>query len=749
MPLPNVAYTVNFEDAPAADWQLRSLQCEEELDGGCAMTLELTTDTLDAELGEFLGASCEVIATRGDAEHAFYGVVLRVDLLGRDDTFIALRVHVVSALELAQQRRHSRIWQASSANEIVAEVLDGALADYGRSIQLDATQRGDSPRTYCVQYRETDYDYVHRLLEEEGITYFLHHDPELGHEVVVMCDANSQYPEAENLDGSPDFPLIASNNGQAEVESLIRFEWIQKLTTTAILRRDFDWQTPSDLLSAEAGEPDARGRTRRLYSHGQRLFKSDDLGDRARDRGEALGLASSVATGASNALALRPGMRFSTAAHAEMGTPGEFIVTRVRHRGRDPASGGGTREDTAYINEFECVSFESPLRPKPRTPKPSVEGPQTATVVGDGEIYVDPSGRIQVQFHWQESPSFATDASCWVRCAQSWAGQGWGAQFIPRVGMEVVVEFIEGNPDRPLVTGCVYNGNHEPPFSLPDNATQSGWRTHSSPGGGGSNELRFTDDAGAEEIYIHGQKDWNVAIENDTSKSTGVDETLSVGHDRTKTVGNNQSETIGVDKTIDVGSDHGETIGSDMALSVGANETLKVGTNQTITVGSAVSETIASTATQLVTAAKATTVYGAFAVSVGGAMATSIAAAVDENVGGAKIVEVGGASLEKTADGYSLDAKAIDETAKSTFKLDAGEDLSISAKTKLDLESGGPLSIETAKAAGMDAGDKFTIKCGSAKMIFKKDGSITFKGKKVTFKGSTSVTLDSAKIVEN
>ncbi len=640
--LANIEYTVSFVDGPTADWQLLSFDCEEALNGGARLQLELGTDALDADLVEFLGATCELVARRADHETHFYAVVDRVDLLGRSEEHVRLAIRARSAFELAEGRRNSRIWQNTPTIDVISEVLEEALGDFGRTVRVDAASRGQSPRTYCVQYRETDYGFVRRLLEEEGISYYFAHDSDAGHEVMVLVDANDQYLSAENVDMSDQFPLIVHNAQVAEVESLQEFEWVQRLTTTAVLRRDFDWMTPSDPLSANADGEDARGLIRRIYDHGQRRFERDDLQERAMDLAEASAMQVSTARGTSNALGLRPGCKFITYAHDTDGGPSEFVVRKVVHRGGSGNAGGlGGRDVPEYANELECVAASAVIRPLPTTPKPRVHGPQTATVVGDQEIHTDANGRIQVQFHWEESLSFASDASCWIRCAQSWAGGRWGAQFIPRVGMEVVVEFLEGNPDRPLVTGCVYNGSNSPPFELPGSSTQSGWRSNSSPGGGGSNELRFEDAAGSEQIYVHGQKDWLVEINNDTSRDTGNDETHPVGHDFEKTVGNNQSEKVGVDKSITLGSNHTESIGAAMSMTVGTDQTVTIGTNQIISVGSALSESIGSTATQTVALAKATTVGAAYALTVGAAMNTTVGAASAEQVGGMKSVSVG------------------------------------------------------------------------------------------------------------
>ena len=749
--LPTIEYTLSFEDGPAADWQVLSFSCAEELNGGCQMSLHIATELLEAELEEFLGASCELIVARGEQLRFFYGVVGRVDLLGHQDHHVVISVQTRSAFELSKQRQRSKIWQEATVSDIVDEVLSESFADFGRTSRPDHAQRGSSPRVYCVQYRETNYDYVKRLLEEEGINYYLLHDADAGHEVMVTADENDQFPDAENLDGGPEFPVITTNPALAVVESIQSFEWIQRLTTTAVLRRDFDWNTPTDLLTEESPGEDARGYQRQIHAHGRRRFETDDLLDRAADLGDSLRMDGNTARGSSNSAALRPGFRFSTDAHHAEGAPHEFIVTRVFHRGGGSSLGdlGHAGPDVSYANEFECVVSDAVIRPRQTTPKPRTHGPQTATVVGDEEIHTDEFGRIQVQFHWEEPPGFATGASCWMRVAQSWAQGGWGAQFIPRVGMEVVVEFLEGNPDRPLVTGCVYNGNHEPPFPLPANSTQSGWRTNSSPGGGGSNELRFEDAAGNEEIYMHGQKNWTVEINHDTAKSTGNDETHSVGHDRSKDVGNDQSESIGNDKSISVGNNHTESIGNDMALTVGNNQTVSVGTDQSITIGSSMTESVGKSCKQTVMLQKGLKVGGRYTILVGGQYSATIGGMSGEKVGGMKSVTVGASSKHTVIGSYKCKAKSITEEAKTDISMAAKGDIKGKGDKNVTLESGGPFTGKAKTKMTFDAGDEFRIKCGSSMIKMKKDGTIVIKGKKITVKGSDKITLKGGKINEN
>ncbi len=574
--LPPVTYELTLSEEAGSPWTVTRVFVNEALNHTYVAVIEAETD-VDANTDVLLGCDAALRIVRGNGEPRFVsGVVSRVDYLGQVDGHMIVRFEVVPAFELVRQRVDSRIWQDATVQAIVGEVLGAGLGDFGRSIDWGDVVRGKAPRDYCTQYRESDFDYVARLLEEEGISYeFVHADS--GLETLTLRDANSQYAQLENLDGTPDVPIMATQPELADVESIQAFEWSNQLTTTATLRRDFDWMTPRNLLSEAGSGADARGRARRNYFHGQRRYVSDDLATRAADLRDASTLAGRVAKGRSNCTAMRPGLRFRLINAERPDLEREYLITSVTHNGGHDYSAGGDRGEPAYANEFECVPFDAEVRPAPKTRKPRVHGPQTAIVTGpEGEeIHTDEHARIQVQLYWEEKPRYTAGSSCWVRVSQSWAGLGWGAQFIPRIGMEVVIEFLEGNPDRPLCTGCVYNGEYPPPFAVPGNKTQTGWRTNSSPGGGGSNELRFEDLAGEEHIYIHGQKDWIIEIENDHRET--------IGHDQHYEVGNDQKSVIKHDQVEEVGNDRTESVGNNVSETVGKLRTVKSGDNMTFT----------------------------------------------------------------------------------------------------------------------------------------------------------------------
>ena len=287
------------------------------------------------------------------------------------------------------------------------------------------------------------------------------------------------------------------------------------------------------------------------------------------------------------------------------------------------------------------------------TAKPIVEGVQTAAVVGPAgeEIYTDKYGRVKVQFHWDREGKYDENSSCWIRVSQAWAGAGWGGMYIPRIGQEVIVEFLEGDPDRPIITGRVYNASQTPPYALPGEKTKSTIKSNSSLGGGGFNEFRFEDKKGKEEIFLHGQKDWTIAILNDKNQTIGHDETMMVVNNRAKTVGVNQTETIGVNKRIKVGANHTEIIGANMSETVAVNNAETIGV------------------------AKALTIGGAYQVTVGAAMNETIGGLKAEEIGDAKSVNVGADSSEKVAKNKSVDAGSnISESAGKDLSLDAGKE---------------------------------------------------------------------------
>jgi type VI secretion system secreted protein VgrG len=381
-----------------------------------------------------------------------------------------------------------------------------------------------------------------------------------------------------------------------------------------------------------------------------------------------------------------PGRTFALIGHPQAALDREHMLVRVTHRGEMPeedmfAQAAGDR-GSRYINEFECVERDVRWRPEPTLVKPRAPGLQTAIVVGpeSEEIHTDEHGRIKVRFHWDRVSPFDDTASCWIRVAQRWSGPGWGAMILPRVGMEVLVEFIDGDPDRPVVTGCVYNGHNRPPYPLPDDKTKSTLKSDSSPGGGGFNEIRFEDAKGNEELYIHAQRDMKSEVVRDAGGEIGRDDAAKIGRhqnhqvgvDRTSKVGNNETCSVGVDQTLSVGANQKATIGANQTLSVGANQSVTVGANQTLSVAANQTVSVGAAASLKVGGASSVTVGAAATVSASGALSLTIGGAATVSFGAAHGLTVGAARTTTVGGGDTLTVTGALAISAASIKLSAG-----------------------------------------------------------------------------
>ncbi|WP_277869367.1 type VI secretion system Vgr family protein [Paracoccus tegillarcae] len=438
------------------------------------------------------------------------------------------------------------------------QILNELLGEYAGlgdpALQVKLTR--DYPiLEYTVQYRESDLDFARRQMERHGITF--HFTYEMGSHTLVLTD------DALSHDSIGDRPF-KRYDGHHHYEQEHFWDWApqRNLTTGAIRLTDYNFKTPSAAMEADR-TGDA--------SHEQGQIESFDYpGDYpAQGVGKLVAdLRTQQERGADrrnrtvgDCVSLMSGQRLTLSGDKVPGHGETYLCLSASHHfvSESYGSGGQDSDGYAFTGRYVLMPDTAPMAPPRRTPVAIVQGPQTAEVVGEGEIDCDEFGRILVRFHWDLEGAY----SMRCRVSQNWAGNGWGGMIIPRIGMEVVVEFLEGDPDKPLVTGCVYNGKNDVPYSLPANKTVSTFKsdTHQ---GSGYNEFRFEDEKDREEVFMHAEKGHNTIIENDESHS--------IGHDRSKTVGNDQSESIGQDKTIAVGNDHVETIGNDMRYDVDRNQ---------------------------------------------------------------------------------------------------------------------------------------------------------------------------------
>lgn len=514
-------------------------------------------------IADLVGKSARLtIHNHGDERH-LYGYVCQADYVGDSRRHALYELTIAPWIWRLQQRAGSRIFQQKSTIAIIREVLDDSGLE-PKHLRLELV--GDyAPRDYCTQYGETDLDFISRLMEADGLYYYFIHGED---QCVLVISDSAQCPAGAEV------PFVNPAYQLFKAASVTHLRLGQLMRPTQVALRDTNLHTPAT-LDARAGADSAR----EIYEYPGSYQEAgtggpERGGQQAKLRLQALQASARRGFGASNTAALRPGFDFTLSGHPRAGIDGKYRVLRVTHRGEQPqVLDERTDKDPAYSNDFECMDVKTPYRAPRLTPRPSVRGLQTATVVGpEGEeVHVDEHGRVKVKFHWDREAATDETSSCWVRVSQLWAGNGFGAMFLPRIGQEVIVDFIEGDPDRPLITGRIYNGANKPPYPLPDEKTKSTIKSDSSPGGGGSNELRFEDMKGSEEVYLHAQRDLKTEVEHDRGATVRHDDALTVTNDRKQRVEHDETEEIGNDRTTRVGNSHTEDIGADLTLTVGGN----------------------------------------------------------------------------------------------------------------------------------------------------------------------------------
>jgi type VI secretion system secreted protein VgrG len=571
----------------------KRMQCSEALGRLSEFRVELASERSDIRIADVLGTDLTVsLALPDDSKRWFSGIVTRFTYHGWRDGLPAYEAIVHPALWLLTRATNCRIFQDKSALDIVKAVV-GA---YGGAVALDESQLTATPaaRTYCVQYRESDFNFVCRLLEEEGIYfYFTHAD---GAHTMVLADGYGAHDTVSGYETIGFFDEDAART--ALQETITRFLPGGEIQPSVMVLNDFDFEKASASASGglllKAQIPAAFGQhSYEHYDYPGRYVATGVGNGYVRARMETLHGQGERIDGAGNARGLTTGSLFTLAEHPRGDQNRQFLVTGADTEivGNDYST-GGSQAGTEFRCAFRAVGKEHSWRAPAIARKPFVQGPQTAIVVGKAgeEIWTDQYGRIKVQFHWDRDGKSDETSSCWVRVQQGWAGKSWGMMFIPRIGMEVVVSFLEGDPDQPLVTGCVYNGDNMPPYALPADQTRSTIKSNTSKAGGGFNELRFEDKQGNEEIFIQAEKDFNRVVKNNDTLKVGFekkdqgDQTIQIKNDRTIEVGHDLSTTVTNDETRKVGNNQTITITKNRKLDVGGNETIAVTGDQKVTV---------------------------------------------------------------------------------------------------------------------------------------------------------------------
>jgi len=587
---------------------LTEVDGRDEISRGFIFNIEIATQVSDTEVRSLLGKPVTLwLSNQIGAQHRPVNGLIRklsgplVNVRG----FRIWRAEVVPRFWFLSCTADCRIFQDMSIPDIIKAVFKTCeLTDYEiRGL------RGNYPKLdYCVQYRETAFDFVSRLMEHVGMFYWHEHSEDK--HLLVISDNNST--------AKPALVDRAVLNLRPDLGHIQTLEHEYAFRPGKWTLNDYDFRTPSKRLLANAPTTlDVHRMAQHEIFDWPGLYQERDVGSQlTRIRIELEEMQHHRLHGEGSTSGFDAGRTISITSPdgSTAGGDDKFLLTEIGHRAADRSYITNETTQPHYTNRFTAIPTKVPFRPERVTEKPFVRGPQTAMVTGpSGEsIYTDKHGRVKVRFHWDRNPDSNKDesSSCWLRVSQVWADKDWGAIHIPRIGQEVIVDFLEGDPDRPIITGRVYNGDKTVPYPLPANATQSGIKSHTVKGSG-SNELRFEDKQRSEEVWLHAQKDLNAKVEND--------ETREVGHDRKTTVHNNETTTIDVNKETTVTGNFSEKVTGTETRNVTGNVSETFAANETRTIGGNVTETITGSLTQTVTGGiKVTTPGAIMTVATGG-----------------------------------------------------------------------------------------------------------------------------------
>lgn len=686
---------------------LYNMHITEELGRLFSIETELISKKDDIKFEDLLGKNVSIRLNLIDSSPRFFnGHITRFSQVDRRDTFGGVYQATIQPwLWFLTRTADCRIFQEMTVPEIIKKVF----SEWGHPFE-DKLTRSYHSWEYCVQYRETDFNFVSRLMEQEGIYYFFEH--ENGVHKLMLADDYSAHKEIFMVNGR--VPLFASDEVAVREEESCENWYISKsvLPGTYALN-DYDFKRPSANLHVNSAlaKPHSMA-TEEIYDYPGEYVQIDDGDQYSRNRIEELHSQYEVAQSSSDVRDMKAGGLFTLAEHPRKDQNKEYLLVSVNHsfQNDDYGAGGGNSGGIQYSNSITVVDSKTAFRSSQTTPKPIVQGPQTALVVGlaGEEIYTDNYSRVKVQFHWDRYGEKNENSSCWMRVSQLWAGKNWGGIHIPRIGQEVIVDFLEGDPDHPIITGRVYNAEQMPPYDLPANKTQSGIKSRSSKGGtpANFNEIRMEDKKGEEQVYIHAEKNQDNIVENDETTFVGHDRTENVIHDEDITIGHDRTEKVGHNEDITIGNNRTEKVVKNEKITIGVNRTEAVGNNEKISIGNDRTE------------------------QVGDNEKITIGSNRTEQVGKDEKITIGKNRTEQVGENEKITiGKNRDESVADNESINIGKNQ----------------TIQVGKNITIEAGDQIVIKTGKSSITMKKDGTINISGKDISVKGSGKIDIKASK----
>jgi len=589
---------------------LRSMSGSERLSSLFEYRLEMLSEDINIDHKDLLGQPATIkLSLAGGGARYFNGIVNSFSYVGFDGAKAIYRAKLVPWAWFLTRTADCRIFQEKSVPDIIKDIFrEQGFTDFEECLTNTYVQW-----VYCAQYRETDFNFVSRLMEQEGIYYYFKHQH--GSHTLVLSDDYSAHATIAGYEKVPYYP--PDDSALREREHISDWVAAQEVQPGAYVHTDYDFTaTNKDLLTKRVSPKSHQLADFEVFDYPGKYMENTDGENYARIRHEELHADYESVHARTSARGLGTGALFTLTKYPREDQNREYLVVSTNYRIQSDAYGsdGSGGQGTIYDCTLSAINAQTPFRPPRITPKPVIQGPQTAVVVGKSgeEIWTDEYGRVKVQFHWDRYGKSDENSSCWVRVSQPWAGKNWGAIAIPRIRQEVIVEFLEGDPDRPIITGRVYNNDQMPPYDLPANQTRTGIKSRSSKEGSQSNcnEIRMEDKKGEEELLFHAERNQTIEVEADESHWVGHDRTKNVDNDETTVIGNNRTESVGADETIDIGGNRKETVAGDETIDIGVNRSESVGANEDITIGANLSQTVGASVKQDIGASLTQTVGG-------------------------------------------------------------------------------------------------------------------------------------------
>lgn len=583
-----------------------------------------------------------VIDTDRGRERSLTGICDRCEFVHHDGTQLVFRLRLVPPIAALQHREDCRIYQDKGPVDVIKELLASAGVD-----KVDWRLRTNyPPREYIVQYRETELELVHRLMEEEGIFYFFSHAG--GEATMIVSDSTEAISEPLAVPA-----VLGLSAGVGATDPLFSFELTSRLAISAVHLRDFDFEKPDK--KPEATRTASAPVPQPYYEYPGGFMKGQDGTRKASARLQELRANALIARATTNASNIEVGKMFAVVGAAQGSLNQSYVVMELRSRGRQSLTGAGRVGEPAGAegsganqveNDIVALPEGAPFGAARKTKRPKIHGLQTAMVtgptMGEEEIHTDKYGRVKVRFRWDRVGQFDDKSSCWLRVMQAPLG---GQMIIPRVGWEVSVAFMDGDPDRPFVLGRLYNAERTPPYALPGTKTSGAIKSASSPGGAGANEIKLGDSGGSQGFNLTAQKDLNVTVEHDQNETVGANDATTIKVNASRSVGADQSISIGGNQTASVGSVGSANVGGNQSISVGANAVDNAISNYVEKVGGDRSYTVGANMTVICNGIEHT-VSGNVSRSVGAVMLTGSVASISDSFGGNFSETVGIAKID-------------------------------------------------------------------------------------------------------